>query len=67
MVVHRYGLGPATSKVDVIAQLVTLTSMAQLRTFHGTNGYPRQLVPNYTSVVAPLTDLFRNKRFAQEA
>ena len=66
MVVDSTGIHPAPSKLQAVAEMPRPTSVETLRSFLGLTSYLRQFVPNYSVIVAPLTNILRNKGFASK-
>ena len=59
---HTVGSGrvrPDELKIRAIGQFCTPRTKKQVRSFLGMAGYYRKFIPQYTSVMAPLTDLTR--------
>ena len=50
---------PEESKVEAVKQFATPQTKKEVRAFLGLTGYYRKFIPNYASVVVPLTDLMR--------
>ena len=63
MIVDRFGIRPAPSKIEAITQLSQPSTVEEVRVFLGMAGYLRKFVSNYSSVLAPISDLLRNSRF----
>ena len=63
MVIDRFGIRPAPSKIKAITQLSQPSTVEYIRTLLGMAGYLRKFVPNYSSVLAPISDLLRDSRF----
>ena len=63
MIVDRLGTRPAPSKIDAITQLSRSNTVEEVRVLLGMIGYLRQFVPQYSTVVAPISDLLRDPRF----
>ena len=57
------GIKPAPSKIEAITQLFHPSTVEEVRTLLGMTGYLRKFVPNYSSVLAPISDLLRDSRF----
>jgi len=64
MVVDRLGVRPSQSKIDAIAQLTRANTVEEVRALLGMTGYLRKFVPRYSALVAPISNLLRDKRFA---
>ena len=63
MIMDRLGARPAPSKIDAITQLSRPNTVEEVRVLLGMTGYLRQFVPQYSTVVAPISDLLRDPRF----
>ena len=63
MIVNRLGTRAAPSKVDAITQLSRPNTVEEVRVLLGMTEYLRQFVPQYSTVVAPISDLLRDPRF----
>ena len=63
MVIDRSGIRPAPSKTEAITQLSQPSTVEEVRVLLGMAGYLRKFVPNYSSVLAPISDLLRDSRF----
>ena len=63
MIVDRLGTRPAPSKIDAITQLSRLNTVEEVQVLLGMTGYSRQFVPQYSTVVAPISALLRDPRF----
>ena len=60
---HIVGNGqvsPETLKLQAVRSFDTPKTKKQVRVFLGLTGYYRRFIPNYSSIVAPLTDLTKN-------
>ncbi|CAN0586219.1 unnamed protein product, partial [Laminaria digitata] len=66
MVVDRLGVRPSQSKVDAVAQLTRADTVEEVRALLGMTGYLRRFVPQYSAMVAPISNLLRDKRFASK-
>ena len=66
MVVDRMGLRPSPSKIQAVQNFQPAKTVEQLRALIGASGFLRRFVPNFSSVVAPLTDLLRRPEFASK-
>ena len=66
MIVGRLGTRPTPSKIDAITQLSRPNTVEEVRVLLGMRGYGRQFVPQYSTVVAPISDLLRDPRFRAE-
>ena len=67
MIVDRLGTRPAPSKIDAIPQLSRPNTVEEVRVLLGMTGYLRQFVPQYSTVVAPISDLLRDPRFTEQS
>ena len=65
-VVDQLGVRPSQSKVDAVAQLTRADTVEDLRALLGMTGYLRKFVPRYSMLVAPISNLLRDKRFASK-
>ena len=63
MIIDRFGIRPAPSKIEAIKQLSQHLTVEEVRILLGIDGYLRKFVPNYSSVLAPISDLLRDSRF----
>ena len=63
MIVNRLGTRPAPSKIDAITQLSRPNTVEEVGVLLGMTGYLRQLVPQHSTVVAPISGLLRDPRF----
>ena len=63
VIVDRLGTRPAPSKIDAITQLSRPNTVEEVRVLLGMTGYLRQFVPQYSTVLAPISDLPRDPRF----
>ena len=63
MIVDRLGTRPAPSKIDAITQLSRPNTVEEVQVLLGMTGYLRQFVTQYSTVVAPISDLLRDPRF----
>ena len=63
MVIDRFGVRPAPSKIEAITQLSRSSTVEEVRVLLGMAGYLRKFVPNYSSILAPISDLLRDPRF----
>ncbi|KAL0355083.1 UNVERIFIED_CONTAM: Retrovirus-related Pol polyprotein from transposon.6 [Sesamum radiatum] len=63
-IISAAGLAADPSKLRVMVDWPTPTSLAALRGFLGLTGYYRHFVRHYASIAAPLTDLLRKQAFS---
>ena len=63
MVIDHFGIKPAPSKIKAFMQLFQPSTVEEVRILLGVAGYFRKFVPNYSSVLFPLSDLLRDSRF----
>lgn len=63
MTIGCHGTRPAPNKIDPITQLLRPTTAEDIRVLLGMSGYLRQLIPNYSTVTAPISDLLREPQF----
>ena len=63
MFIDRFGVRPAPSKIEAITQLSRPSTVEEVRVLLGMAGYLRKFVPNYSSILAPISDLLRDPRF----
>ena len=63
MIIDRFGIRPAPSKIEAITQLSQNLTVEEVGILLGIDGYLRKFVPNYSSVLAPISDLLRDSRF----
>ena len=63
MAIDRFGITPAPSKIEAITQLSQPSAVEEVRGLLEMAGYLRKFVPNYSSVLAPISDILRDSRF----
>ena len=63
MIIDRFGIRPAPSKIEAITQLSQSLAVEEVRMLLGIDDYLRKFVPNCSSVLAPISDLLRDSRF----
>ena len=63
MLIDRFGIRPAQSKIEAITQLSQPSTMEEVRVLLGMAGYLSKSVPNSSSVLAPISDLLHDSRF----
>ena len=64
MIIDRFGIRPASSKIEAITQLLQPSTVEGVRVLLGMVGYLRKFVPNYSSVLAPSRISFATHAFA---
>ena len=60
-VVSAKGISPQESKLKAVREWPTPTSAKDIRTFLGICGFYQRFVQNYSTLVAPLTDLLKKE------
>lgn len=63
VMVGRAGIRPSPAKTEALAQLAQPTTVAEVRAFLGLAGFLRDFVPDFSAIVAPITDILRSKEF----
>ena len=63
MIVDRLGTRPASNKIDAITQLSRPNTVEEVPVLLGMIGYLRRFEPQYSKVLAPISDLLRDPRF----
>ena len=63
MIIDRFGIRPAPSKIEVITKLSQASTVDEVRVLLGMAGYLRKFVPNYSLVLAPISNLLLDSRF----
>ena len=63
MIIDRFGIRSAPSKIEVITQLSQPSTVEKARVLLGMADYCTKFVPNYSSVLAPISDLLRDSCF----
>ena len=63
MVVSRLGLRPSRSQIEAVDKLARANTVEEVRSLLGMESYLRKFVRGYISLVAPVSDFLRDKRF----
>ena len=63
MIIDCFDLRPAPSKIEAITQLSQSSTVEDVRVLLEIAGYLRKFVPNYSSVLVPISDLLCDLRF----
>ena len=66
MVVSRLGVQPSQTKIEAVAKLTRAKPVEEVMSLLGMGSYLRKFVPGYSSIVAHISDLLRDKRFASK-
>ena len=63
MIIDRFGISHAPSKIKAITQLSQPSTADEVRVLIGMVGYLWKFVPNFSLVLAPISDLLRDSPF----
>ena len=63
MIIDRFGIKPAPSKIKAITQPSQPSRIEEVRVLLGMAGYLREFVPSYSSDLAPISDVLHDLRF----
>ena len=66
MVVSRLGVQPSETKIEAVAKLSRANTVEEVRALLGMGSYLRKFVKGYSSIVAPISNVLRDKRFASK-
>lgn len=64
VMIGQHGARPAPSKVKALRELEMPSTVGEVRTFLGVAGYLRGFIPDFGTIVTPISDLLRNKEFS---
>ena len=63
MLIDRFGIRLAPSKMEATTKLSQPSTVEEVRVTLGIAGYLRKFVPNHSSVLDPTSDLLHDSRF----
>lgn len=66
MTIDSSGVRPAPSKLQATSQLSQPTTVDDVRVLLGMGRYVISFIPSFSTVVAPISDLLRDKRFQEK-
>ena len=64
VMVGRAGVRPAPSKVKAVREMAEPSTAGEVRAFAGLASFLRSFVPNFSTLMAPITDLLRDATFS---
>ena len=64
MVVSHVGVKPSHGKIDAVSKLARADTVEQVRSLSGIGSYLREYVRGSSPLIAPISDVLRDKRFA---